>query len=1034
MITFDFYIKNKVTGIYEQVNGTVIPLTTEDLLDEALDQAFIVIANTKIEVIESTTEVKVVIHQEGQADVEKYYIVGDDESTEMPIGQGFYTHKLSLLERTKLLEGVYCQSLTFTNALGKQWVVNGTIATQANAIVSLKEPTLFNINSVGEYLEGLYKTPIIAQESIIIKGLSEITSEIRNLIEADYTYSDVEDVEFTFADIGSLSVKRTKLKIDVDGNITEQVYYDNETFPNLTIYPKNNAIIEYEIVTVTKSTQTDVRTWNAKYFVFAVSNLQPTKLWTITSGINRVLDLAEPLFLGDTPRFVLNPIQAEKWKNTPLPETTMTQCTLREQLQHIGNYVHAQARLGGYLTESITYNDVEYAPGYYDNMIFFDEYGQEEESTLQGKPYVSNQIRHSINEYNTQIDTTAQNIVNTLDYGDGVVISPDAMHYKTIRAEGINLRLTDSEGNGLIATELPIYDIISVKCKAFNSDGTVFAENLDITPFIFEAHEYNSVLSSYGGGYPRSKSYAIYYTQGEKNIKGLFFKATTEPSDILGNYVSNYSIVNILEAVAPSYDWKNYVTSKFPYLAFQVSYIPFFETRYSHTDGYILGQDRKMPYTKIYNQSENVIEARFYGENIKGVAKRLGNQEATRTYYLGYINDVAKVGTMLDGYYISQAVTEFMPQSIRCTVGLTKHFNRLSQNVGINSTKRVAEVSERQAYNRNILLKNYICIGSNEELPLKTNNLLVDSSSTLQCLRGTGINEETIKLLSVALNTYSRKNSTPLSRIKAPIVSSAFGNCMTFSWKMKDNYSAGEEITELDNGYWQRDVAYSDYYGRAYYLDASLLNAIPIDSALLGNNEFEEAKTVRYQATVQPRTPVKIPNYILRKDSREIINVNVAIEYITNRQDLMLGSALASCNPWVSNSKKDANGDIILPRVYFFAEKLNQYENSISGKTPVWDDGVFTDPNETNDHIYVRVTNVGDIEYNSWCIAYPVTSETKMVYNEDTGEEEETTIYSGGEILIACNHSKDYYINNNIEFDFIYIKPYSDKYKDYEID
>lgn len=87
MITFDLYIKNKITGVYEKIDGTVTPLTTEDLLDEALDQAFIVVANTQKELIEPTTEVKVVIHQVGQADVEKYYIVGDDESTQTPINE-----------------------------------------------------------------------------------------------------------------------------------------------------------------------------------------------------------------------------------------------------------------------------------------------------------------------------------------------------------------------------------------------------------------------------------------------------------------------------------------------------------------------------------------------------------------------------------------------------------------------------------------------------------------------------------------------------------------------------------------------------------------------------------------------------------------------------------------------------------------------------------------------------------------------------------------------------------------------------------
>ncbi len=85
MITFDLYIKNKTTGIYEKVNGTVTPLTTEDLLDEALDQAFIVLENTTIE---PSTEVKIVIHQEGEEDVEKYYIVGSDESTKTPLNVG----------------------------------------------------------------------------------------------------------------------------------------------------------------------------------------------------------------------------------------------------------------------------------------------------------------------------------------------------------------------------------------------------------------------------------------------------------------------------------------------------------------------------------------------------------------------------------------------------------------------------------------------------------------------------------------------------------------------------------------------------------------------------------------------------------------------------------------------------------------------------------------------------------------------------------------------------------------------------------
>ncbi|MBQ8545518.1 MAG: hypothetical protein IJ437_01095 [Clostridia bacterium] len=88
MITFDFYVKNRAIGNYEKIDGTVTPLTTEDLLDKALDQAFIVLENTTIETIEPSTEVKIVIHQEGKEDVEKYYISGSDESTQTPLNVG----------------------------------------------------------------------------------------------------------------------------------------------------------------------------------------------------------------------------------------------------------------------------------------------------------------------------------------------------------------------------------------------------------------------------------------------------------------------------------------------------------------------------------------------------------------------------------------------------------------------------------------------------------------------------------------------------------------------------------------------------------------------------------------------------------------------------------------------------------------------------------------------------------------------------------------------------------------------------------
>lgn len=913
----------------------------------------------------------------------------------------FFTHKLNLIERTKLLEGIFCQSLTFTNKLETPYT--DVSASALSSYSRLNNGTI--VYPPGEldytFIRNTYLSPIRKNAEISLISIRAMAEQVASYIRSGTS------VEPIFSQCTLLAV--------IDG---VQYSQNNTDTGIISAQLQENATVTYHLVIRVAQPGTSSGPYNLtydfSYIINAVADKYPTKPYTITSAINRILDLAEPLFarIGTreyTPRFTLNPVQAEKWNDVLLPETTMTQCTLREQLQHIGNYVHAQVRLGGY------YNGT-----YYENMIFYDEYGQEEQSTLQGEPYVANVIKHSINEYNTQIDTNAENIVNTLDYADGVIYAPDSANFKTVRTESVNTRI--SESNCLIATEFPIYDVISLKCKAFNSDGSAITVDgkteFDITPYVFEAHAYNN-LSSFGGAYPFSKEYALYYTQGEKNIEGLFIKATNVLSAVISDYLASYSIVNILQAVAPRgvNDWKNYVTDNFPLLSFQVAYIPIYKTKYSHTDGYIIGQERNLPFTKIYNQSENAIEARFYGQNIKGVAERLGNKEATRTYYLGSINKVPKTGTKLDDYYISSVVTEYMQQSIRCTVGLTEKFNRLSQNVGINSTKRVYEVSERQATERNILLKEYICIGDSTSLPFKSSNFQRNVSSTLQMLSGlVAPNDTKRNMLTVVVNNYESRDFVTSATVKAPLVSSAFGNAMTFSWSMKDNYSAGEKVEYLDNGYWQTNVSYSNFYGRAkntvFQLLENLKNQTK-DDALTSSANY-----TTYGADIENTDYA----YLLRKDSREALNFNLAIEYVTNRKDLILSPALASSNPWVSNAKSNET-----PKLYLFNRKINKYEKAVtSDDTPT---SVVIQYMLIDDAISFMLPNTS---FDAWAIAYAPTTKTMTVYDEETGENEEINITEGGEILIACNNGSDYYASKGNYTENLYVRAYSDKLKEYE--
>lgn len=84
----------------------------------------------------------------------------------------------------------------------------------------------------------------------------------------------------------------------------------------------------------------------ATYEFTVVDNKLPLKKWTITGVINRTLDLAEPIRLGETPRFKLNEEQAAMFDNVLAPQFSFTKQTLRECLQECGKVIHGEPQIG----------------------------------------------------------------------------------------------------------------------------------------------------------------------------------------------------------------------------------------------------------------------------------------------------------------------------------------------------------------------------------------------------------------------------------------------------------------------------------------------------------------------------------------------------------------------------------------------------------------------------------------------------------------------------------------------------------------
>lgn len=966
-------------GNFQPLNGLTNPVNIGQRLDERLDEAVINIKGSTLEYIPPTTRIILTTDAESPQKKDHYFIVANDNSVEVPLGSGKYNHELSLIEATKLLEGIQCQTLTFTNSNGESY---GTDDKKA------------------------FFTPISNYAGADITGQEARSKHVRetygltlNLPSHNELYSNNEASDEPVPEDSNLwmawyswRAAMSNSAVVENGNIYYQIEITDE---NNEIVPKtsfNSSLAgNAHEITLTKYGQyTVVYTWHCDYsdpfgslgynitikYIYKITSSKlyaPLQKWNCKDVVNRTLKLAEPLFGSQTPRFTLDNEWATKLEKILAPEFSMTSANLREQLKQVGGFAHAEPRLKDFET------------------VTFDKYGDNEEVIID-KPYISQGFGGNINDYAVQIDTYAENLVNASS--EIAIVEPFAGGYRSLRTEEVNVRV--NEENGVIQTSFPIYAVKEVKVKT--EDGFV-----DITKYVFESTLYNTQLSSFKGGYPYSKAYGLYYTIGEKNIKGLFFKAPA----VVGQAYANYAIVNILKR-----EGVDNPSTSYPQYKFVVAYLPIYNTRFRHGKGYI--EATPSQYTQVYNQTENLIETKYYGENIKGVAAKMGNAELTRTYFFDKYADIPQLGKNLkigdELYKITAIDTSISGGRCKTTLSLSKHYNNISPYVGINSIRRFSEVSERQAYARQIVLPTY-CVISRKTLDSSQDSISLPYGN--DALRQIFEPTTQPKEMTLARVTHvSKSGEAKGDTMLLPVVSSAFGNCATFTFGFEDNYSAGQSVKHLDesgvSGYWQADVPYADFYGNIEALDIILyakaemwLEDSPFEiPALKGGYGFE---TVGFE-TEEP--------YIIDKDSREIPQITMCLEFKTTESDIIIGSGLAKRLPFVKQTDFSDAEVYTIPADSDFV--VGEFDNVIDVDNLVANDklqessAVFEEKNGKLG-ITINIPSESVVkEANGWLIVTPRKEHTRDVTKRD-GTIATETYYTGGELILASKQPLEWF-------------------------
>lgn len=1006
----DFFI------IINGVNYTdyaIYPLKWGNLLDERLDEAYVTLKfvpkTLQDGVFRPLSLVKLIIYCEPdtyqtglqpETDgveqqllennrlrqfTEKRFLIAKDTVYNNPIGGDFDTHELYIIEETKFLEAFICDTLTFRNALLNRFGEQYT-AELIDDYVKGNSDNIYSLSGAEGAPNVSFTNPLYADTTLTVPSISTVASTM---------FTPSSGLITIYLSDGEISVNNGS-----NNHITTTDLNEVLTVSNL----QPLITVQYTIYIVQSSVSSTVRYGYKFHFnLNAVTNRKPLKKWTVTDVVTRCCELAEPLFGKELPRFTFDGVsydsdakvqayaansQAAKYDKVIAPEFSMTKSTLREQLQQVGGFIHAEPRL-------------------VDGKIYFDRYGGTEMSRISQKQFISDTQTQSIDEFCTDLDSTADNLVNRLNYAQGVVIEPYAGGSRSLRTEQINIRIDES--NGIVQTVLPISDVEKLECSVI-VDGSTYSDFRDITSFVYEDDDYNN-LSSYDVNVNGSKAYALYWTRDSKNINGLFFKNENAINPVF----SNYAIYNIMLACGVKMDTGTNKESNYPKIRFRISYIPTYTARVRTNKSLVIGG---LPRTLAYNQGANSVETQYYGENLKGVVARLGNVEKTLTYKLTWLTDIPKAGQLFDEHnYISAVSVEMYATYFKVTIGLSRDFNRLSQYIGISSEYRQYQVSERAVYNRESVIQEYALI-------TYKNDVYSDSKpifATEKLLKLFTPSDGSADMLTCAtVKTYYGVGNT---QVNLPLISSSFGNTISLRFAFADNYSAGQKSVRVEKDgnviYYSEYVPYTDYYGKVatldFWLQPELVN--PITTIAF---DLPESSGAVYNAAMSTANRGKLR---YRKDNAEIPAVNYQLSFVTDDDTIIIGSEIArNCSFVNSSPNRTFYLYLFNKRLPLFDETVDVTDNSpLSGviiKLAVKQSGdnkwcEFVDA--SGNALSVDITSA----FESWAIVTG-SDEVSEEVSDENGNTMTQTVQNGYRLIIGQN--KHYSANDTLTFPRFVIK------------
>ena len=909
-----------------------------------------------------------------------YRLVNSDTPTQIVFGSNpRWKHRISLIEPTKIIERIDCDNENITHSI------------VANEYGMFKEAVGYSC--VGSSVKGWHiKYP---KAGIEVRGYADAHRFRQPYVEGDILplnarlnikgrrakwgkinsgggmMLSVGTWGYIWSDACTLGLASMTIKAPNGSttNVTGQSVY------NLTMPGSYTITQKY-----TGSGSGHDYSYTAQWNITVWSKLAPNiKKMTIAGVVDKLLNTNPLRREGlEAPKYELKASLRDSLNNISAPEFTFTLGHLMDNLSQVGGFIHAIPRIvpnefvavdenGVYLNDWQNWNTVDF--DFLGEDVIFEN---DEETNQEGFWGIDDYASNFVTNVENALQTNFRSYTSVIEPFDGGFISP--------RTESSDFIITDD--NCVIKTSLPIYRILSLKCRV--KDVTV-----DLTDNVVEFHKYQT-LSAYHTT-KDSKAAAIYYTKGSNVIKGLEFEPDAA-LDILQGLFDDTAIRNIT----------GYLDGAIKDLAFNITYIPYRNFKARQYRMLISNNENS---TLFYNQQSNVVDIEAYGENIKGALLRTGNPTYTDTFYFKSFENIPNIGMVRkDGYYIYAITTEIYNNLYKSTIKFSKDFNKLNEYTGVKSDYRQYEISETESSNRNPDYGEFCILSIEpdtrhlEESTEEDDNddLLADVQGYLSCLgwqdfaikqmknklnliNGTGMQGDRLSFAYIETSSMeydSEGIGTEIThKILLPLSCFSFGNSILMHCKTQDNYSAGTTVANKGGAKaLEENIEYNDFYGNVDSLKVVFGVGVPI---------YDEENDILPDIPAYSKKLYDFSDYKLKedclvadfrnfpfsldKDSREAISFSYQLHFVTNTPRIHIGKALSEIWGFVGDTASTL-------KVVEFYKMPNKFNNKLDNPNSFIVSTNYT-AEVTHDPIYKRLRIKAPERSNIFCVGWGVVAD-----------------------------------------------------------